>query len=550
MNRTGRSATLLSFLLICALSTSALANVPSDDVTYQPPSPPEGGISVWFSDANYLNRAPTQLIGVDKKGGSNLCSTIASGECAEMESVNYSAQLPQCRNADSLDCVKELFATDGAGKRIDATFLRQVPSTVANPYTADLTKGLVAGEASTVWRLPGVSPITDEFAVVSFKTADARKDGATGRLGNFGFGELQIAIYPVVKLSNPGYKVNKVFTRDINGDGIKDYDLVYDSQVPTIGCALVDNGECYMRKSFPDGYTFGATVRLSQSPLGWVHGRMKDPTVSLKKVGSAFELGVIAGAVDVPELGGSATANQIVPGLLMRNDRVGGVAAPSPSGDESIRVMRLWLGILGDKAVALPRQWFFRTLKTSELQGADQCIANYQGLAGFVTTNSTTYSAGPPVFNKSTQSLDYQVAAPHLQPDGKTVFKGTYSLVMRTDVARCIYKFSNAPIKATVSIVKDASEELAVATEAIQDKDGWFSLSANGFTFSSPTLRVKLSQDQPITAVPEPNKGNSSSATVPAAKSPARTTITCKKGKLTRKVSGTAPKCPAGFKRA
>lgn len=66
MYRTRRSATLLSIILTCAISTSAIANV-SEDSIYQPPNPPEGGISVWFSDANYLNRAPTQLIGIDKK---------------------------------------------------------------------------------------------------------------------------------------------------------------------------------------------------------------------------------------------------------------------------------------------------------------------------------------------------------------------------------------------------------------------------------------------------------------------------------------------------
>ncbi|NBO09368.1 MAG: hypothetical protein EBV30_08490 [Actinobacteria bacterium] len=45
--------------------------------------------------------------------------------------------------------------------------------------------------------------------------------------------------------------------------------------------------------------------------------------------------------------------------------------------------------------------------------------------------------------------LSYQVASPHFLPDGATAFKGTYNLIMRSDVARCLYKFSS-----TISCVK------------------------------------------------------------------------------------------------
>jgi len=46
-----------------------------------------------------------------------------------------------------------------------------------------------------------------------------------------------------------------------------------------------------------------------------------------------------------------------------------------------------------------------------------------------------------------------------------------------------------------------------------------------------------------IAAKPELPKVDAASATAK------RTTITCVKGKTTRTVSGTAPKCPSGFKK-
>jgi hypothetical protein len=68
-----------------------------------------------------------------------------------------------------------------------------------------------------------------------------------------------------------------------------------------------------------------------------------------------------------------------------------------------------------------------------------------------------------------------------------------------------------------------------VATTALNEKNGWITLTANGFTFSSPTIKVKLTQDKAI--------------------SKKKLTISCVKGKVTKKVTGLTPKCPSGYKK-
>jgi hypothetical protein len=137
------------------------------------------------------------------------------------------------------------------------------------------------------------------------------------------------------------------------------------------------------------------------------------------------------------------------------------------------------------------------------------------------------YISGPPSFNTASQSLDYKVAAPHFDDKG-VANVGTYNLVISSEVARCIYGFSNAPISATVSILSsDGTSQ--VATTVVNEKNGWLYLSAAGYGYSSPTVRVKLTQ-----------------TAAPTAKS---VTITCVKGKVSKKVSGTKPTCPAGFKK-
>jgi hypothetical protein len=223
------------------------------------------------------------------------------------------------------------------------------------------------------------------------------------------------------------------------------------------------------------------------------------------------------------------------------------------SGNFSMDQLILWSKVLNEKAVANPTQWIFYNLAERDIEAASSCIKNSKTLAGFVTTNSTTYTATPPIYNEQTGTLDYKVASPHLLPDGK-VFQGKYNLYIDSKVARCIYKFSNAPISASVSITSSDGGQQSIATTVVNEQNGWLHLSAAGFTFSSPTLKVKLTQDaNAVAAVPSPSAKPSASAEPAPQASVApmikKSTITCVKGKVTKKVIAILPKCPAGFKK-
>ena len=163
------------------------------------------------------------------------------------------------------------------------------------------------------------------------------------------------------------------------------------------------------------------------------------------------------------------------------------------------------------------------------LASAKECVTKASGLAGLVTTNATIYDGSIPAFDSAEGALNYKVAAPHLAADG-TEFSGTYDLIMSSSVARCIYNFTSAPISASVSITTSDGGVQKVATTVLNERNGWLHLGAYGFGFSSPTLKVKLTQAK---------------AAVVAKK----TTITCVKGKTTKKVTAVAPKCPSGFKK-
>jgi hypothetical protein len=83
-----------------------------------------------------------------------------------------------------------------------------------------------------------------------------------------------------------------------------------------------------------------------------------------------------------------------------------------------------------------------------------------------------------------------------------------------------------------VSVIDDKGEAKSAVT-TVNEKDGWLTMRAYGFTFSNPVVNVKITQAK------DGSSGSSAGSS----------TITCVKGKLTKKVSGTAPKCPAGYKK-
>jgi hypothetical protein len=324
----------------------------------------------------------------------------------------------------------------------------------------------------------------------------------------------------------------------------------------TLDCVMSGDALCATRHAIPADVEFTATVRLSSSPSGWMHGRLDDPTITIESISPkpAVRLAITGTTTRVPVIGISQTWQSLsknlkeiylkggFPGTTygcrwcsedpLKNTLVG---SPPPSGVSSIQELKAWLPAVNDKASANINTWSIRTLSKSEMNGADSCFAKSNQINGVLMTNATTYSAGPPAFKSGT--LTYQVAAPHLMSDG-SVMRGQYNLVIRSEVARCIYGFSSAPVNAEVSVV-NSNGEAQVATVIVGEKGGWLYLKANNFEFSSPIIKVKLSQEVDPLATP-------SASAKPVIKA---VTITCIKGKTSKKVTAVKPKCPAGYKK-
>ena len=168
-----------------------------------------------------------------------------------------------------------------------------------------------------------------------------------------------------------------------------------------------------------------------------------------------------------------------------------------------------------------------------------------------VTTNAIYQEV--PKWNPDTESIDLKLFASHLKVNG-SLNRGFYELRISEGLAKCFWGINvSSKTRASVTISYPGSDkEAAVETVVTSFKDGIFQVRATNFTFSSPTIKAKILQ-QTSTSDPSAsgNDTNSGKNQLPIAKksSNSKKTITCVKGKTTKKVTAVKPKCPEGYKK-
>jgi hypothetical protein len=74
-------------------------------------------------------------------------------------------------------------------------------------------------------------------------------------------------------------------------------------------------------------------------------------------------------------------------------------------------------------------------------------------------------------------------------------------------------------------------------------------LQAKNFEFSTPVIKAKLTQEPEPTPAPTVTPTPTPTPTVEVKVANKKITITCIKGKATKKVTAVKPKCPTGYKK-
>lgn len=578
-------AAILALLVALTTATSALAAI-SYTVEFRDHYGVVGGL-----ENSYISSG---VPGYNIQG-EKLCTSLADPACALTASIF--AILPYCQSPSEANCVESLAVTTPRVTSGNATYLRTAGNKV---FDADPANGIPAGTNWSLFEVPGLKSagLQSTFGVkvrVELQKIPMIGVKATSFSAIVTPYELGTTTAADSVLSN---YINPLGQSSIRGTG------------GDITCLWVKAGECGREKAFPADANITLKLHIGNYLTSWLHGRLADPTVTIAKLDDRQNVLTVTGKpVNVPGVKGNATT-EIIPGKTPLQG--GGGMKIDSSQDNSLEQFLFFEQFFNKKATALDEVWSFRSLglesvassaadtlgvsnplnsissvlgsgglggisnpltsgsksvtdltglgasaakcvpQASQIVGAILGTDSVSSLIGLVTTNSLTYAPGPPKYTDG--FLNYKVAGLHTNPDD-SIFQGSYDLVMNSKIARCIYGFEGSgPLYATVSVLTADGGETVLTTESVKEEGGWLRLKARGFTFSSPTLKIKLTQNAPA-APTQPAKSESAApaatpATAAPAKAPAKAiSITCTKGKLIRKVSGVAPKCPAGFKK-
>ena len=574
MKRLGKfGALLISVVLIAPTLAHGAESVPEQWASLTAPG--AGNIGYEANEAAFANTEASTWINFTSDTGKfdgkvtkvAICNTGSEDGCTFSVHSFYRAVLPVCLDAADINCIAEILASDASGKKLTVGAATIFPKDNPQAFVGNKALNVPRGSGAALVSIPDAPHAGGDKYLIKTTLSASR----TSEQAGFETPRLSSSISAVKIIEGDFFDL-------ATETNTARYDRVGRIQVgttqtkpiadpkPSKLCVAVSTTQCALPYSLPKEISFGFSLRLNTNLSGWLHGRMKNAVIDYKTVSGITNLTVTANPIAVPlidvwsksdELSDahvSAYQNQFWAGEAMHypatNENLGLPILDSEktrTGMKNISFKHvntnfsqsamdnflLWLGVAKDKAAAMPTQWRLGTMTDNGSGQVRECLDKEKALAGVVTTNSTMYLDGPPIFKDDT--LDYKVASTHFEADGTTVFKGTYELIMSSSVARCIYKFTAAPISATVSITSENGEANA-ATTVVNEKNGWLKLGAYGFTFSSPTVRVKLAQEKIIPKA---------SVTVPAKKS----SITCVKGKTSKKVTAVNPKCPTGYKK-
>lgn len=529
--------------------------------------------------------------------GERLCASLSDPACALTATIF--AVLPYCQSATEANCVESLAVTTPRVTSGNATYLRTVGAKV---FEADPTKGIPAGTNWSLFDVPGLKSaglhstygVKVRVELQKIPMIGVKATSFSAIVTPYELGTTTAADGVLSNYTNP---LGQSGIRGSGGD---------------ITCLWVKAGECGREKAFPADANVTLKLHIGNYLTSWLHGRLTDPTVSIQKLDDRQNVLTVSGKPTlVPGASGVATT-EIIPGKTPLRD--GGGMKIDSSQDSSLDQFLFFEQFFNKKASVLDEVWSFRSLgleavassaadtlgvsnplnslssvfsgggagaianpltsggksagdltglgasaakcvpEASQVVGAILGTDSVSSLIGLVTTNALTYAPGPPKYTDG--FLNYKVAGLHKNPND-SIFQGSYDLVMSSKIARCIYGFEGTgPLYATVSVINSDGGESILATESVKEEGGWLRLKARGFTFSSPTLKIKLSQSAPpgatttATTSTQPTKVESAAPTQASTTTTAKKiSITCTKGKVVRKISGVAPKCPTGFKK-
>ena len=316
----------------------------------------------------------------------------------------------------------------------------------------------------------------------------------------------------------------------------------------------------YQIQNFPKGIEFRVRIQFGvyiKSLSGWYFNRLQNPVFDSNAPLGYLDVSgqpafIPAGITqvlknsDLPSAVRNCPVNSYCGSTFLINSKY----APFDSEEQiSPNILAAFEGVPGGvRTVATISQWSLDSTRLGEVTGSSQesqdCLNALHGkgarvFLGTVSSNASMFQTTPPTWSDAEKSFSFKVASPHLDENGKPN-TGYYTLMIPIEQAICRWGDQVQNPVAQIEVVNQ-NGSTKITTASAQTEFGLLKFQVSGFGYSNPTIKIKLggklSNSQPTSA---PTVFSATTLT---------TSITCVKGKVTKKITAIRPTCPVGYKK-
>jgi hypothetical protein len=480
------------------------------------------------------------------------CPSLTSENCKNADQVTLDITLEPCWSAEQTDCISRFAVQKNNGEVQEATPLSPIFSSVKGEnYTSlnfsgvkgNLKNNLPSGGEPYLWTFSDLEHRGGKLFMPRVQISDFAGAYGISDAPNYKFSDLhfQLGVIPYSPSLDKTYTPQRIAQPS--------YNLLPDA-------FLTDD-------------TFLIEFRTSVPWTSWVHSTVKDIEIKSERSASDFVYFVSGKSAKVPMVTQLIPwTNENVDGL--RNIDTGGVtvgrqcdnntkekpfdcwtSVEATTGfDISFRNFDSIEQFTNKKSTFNPNKWIvqdvpnFKSLYGTWILSAGapgaKCIKDYKKNSpmGVTSSNATLATYGPPIWDATTATLNYRMAALPLLSDGSK-FIGHYTLQIPIEVAQCFWGVDAPKAQATISVISEDGKEQVITAVASSNSE-YFRFNVRGFHFSSPTIKMKLNTS--TSSAPSPTPTKTSDPQKPVVKK-----IVCTKGKTVKTFLNTS-KCPAGFK--
>jgi hypothetical protein len=275
-----------------------------------------------------------------------------------------------------------------------------------------------------------------------------------------------------------------------------------------------DREDGWSAKTVPDGSTWRVTIKSNSvgQNAGVITSNMKNPNITVTKGSDGIFRTVILGSVYPNQF------NCKIPGQNYN---------PQSERDNCKHP-----------------QSYAETASQGFTISISPYIYQYDKLKGFapggIFVSGSTGSLGQVQYDQDQGIITVPMSGPHFLMDQKTLNKGWMETAVKGEVIRKAFNLDPAQAGNIVKVEiseGDGKSEIATYTSRYLKSLDVFEIRAYNFGFSNPTLKVKL---KPITQQTQPSA---------APQGKKMSTIMCVKGKDSRRITATNPKCPKGWRK-